>query len=152
MLSFRKCQEKDKVFVYSLTKKNMFDYFNKFLPEGWSDEKFWNGFDIERIIILESGENFAGFLDLESKADFLYVHNLQIDSQYAGNSFFLKKLVEEEAIKRKLNKIKGKVFIENKRALKYFQYCGYSIKEDKKLETESSIWVEKVLDKTFNNF
>jgi len=152
MLTLRKAQEKDGPFVYSLTKKNMFDYFDKFLPEGWSDEKFWKGFDMARIIILESGENLAGFLDLESKADFLYVHHLQIDSPYTGNGFFLKNLVEEEAIKRKLNKIKGKVFTENSRALKFFQYCGYSIKEDRELETESSVWVEKVLDKTFNNF
>jgi len=73
MLTYRDCQEKDKDFVYILTKTNMFDYFEKFLPEGWNDEKFWRGFDQERILILEQGNKRIGFLDSEKKEEgFIY--------------------------------------------------------------------------------
>ena len=61
MLDFRKGLENDRIFVYNLTKKNMYNYFNKFLPEGWSDEKFWEGFNIERILILEEESKQIGF-------------------------------------------------------------------------------------------
>lgn len=144
MLTLRKAQEKDGPFVYNLTKENMFDYFNKFLPEKWSDKKFWKNLNLDRILILESGIVPVGFLDLDVKEDFLYVHNIQVDAQYRGNGILLKKIVEQEAIKRKLNKIKGKVFTENSRALKLFQYLGYSIIEDSALNLESSVWAEKI--------
>ena len=143
MLTYRKGKNFDRSFVYNILKENMQEYFDNFLPEGWSDKKFSEGFDPDRIRIFQDEGRRVGFIDVEAKGESLYVHNIQTEGLYAANGIFLKKIVENEAKKRGLSKIIGKVFSENKKAINFFKVCEYSIRKDSKLEKESSFWVEK---------
>jgi len=47
MIKYRRANAKDGLFIYNLLKENMHSYFQDFLPEGWDDNKFWEGFNPE---------------------------------------------------------------------------------------------------------
>jgi len=145
MIKYRRANAKDGLFIYNLLKENMHSYFQDFLPEGWDDNKFWEGFNPERILIFERMGKRMGFLDCERRKEGLYVHNLQIDRNFKINGFLLKNSIEKEAIKKGLPKIFGKVFTENWKARSLFKAWGYSIRKDSVLEEENSIWMEKKL-------
>ena len=148
MLTKRPCLPEDRGFVYGLMKDNMADYFRRNTREGWSYEKFNRGFESSRITIFEIDGVPIGFYDIEEICDgapYMYVRNVQVDKKKRGHGLRLIQLLDEEARKRGLNIIRGKVFRENERALLLLQHLGCSV-ADEELEGENSVYVEKRLD------
>ncbi len=149
MLSLKKCSEQDKEFIYKTTKDSMAEFFNKYLPGGWSDEKFHSGFNKDKITIFEIDGLPIGFYDIEeicNKEPYLYVRNFQIIKDKRGYGITLVRLLEKEAKKRNLNKIRGKVFVNNERALEFFKHMGYNVIKNPELyQKEASVYLEKIL-------
>jgi len=65
-LKLRSCKIEDQGFIYELMRNYLGKYFNS-IPEGWSRQKFREGFFIERITIIEHNEMPIGFFDQEVK-------------------------------------------------------------------------------------
>ena len=146
MLTTRQCSEADREFVHAVMKRNMAHYFDKYLPEKWSDEKFHNGFNPSQITILETDGLPIGFYDVEEVNEYLYVHNLQVIKKHRGQGITLNRLIDEEAKSRGLTIIRGKVFRDNERAICFFKLKGYSVIENIELsKSENSVYVEKKL-------
>ncbi|MFH0836625.1 MAG: hypothetical protein V1870_00690 [Candidatus Aenigmatarchaeota archaeon] len=148
MLSRRSCSDEDREFVYSIMKENMEGYFNRNTPEKWSDDKFHKGFDPDRIKILEIDGCSIGFYDVEdvyANESFLYIHNVQIKKGKRGVGADINRMLDEEAKTRNLTVIRGKVFCDNIRSIRFCEYMGYLVVSDSSLEEENSIWIEKRL-------
>ncbi len=150
MLTKRLCVNEDREFVYELLKENLGEYFDRNTVEGWSDEKFNQGFDFSRIKILEIDNRPIGFYDVEQingEEPYLYVHNVQIIKNERGHAFMLNKLIDDEARDKDLKFIKAKVFKDNFRALKLFELFDYSILNNQNLESlENSVYIKKELN------
>ena len=126
----------------------MADYFNRNTKEGWNDEKFHERFNPNSITVLEIDGSPIGFYDVEQvsgEKQYIYVRNIQITEGKRGYIFNLNRLINEEAKSRKINLIRGKVFRDNKRAIRLFELSGYSVIEVQKLDAENSVYIQKEL-------
>lgn len=142
MYSFRPAAESDRKVVYSLMERNMADYFQRFTPEGWSREKFDTGFKPERITICEEDGKVVGFYDADFGKEALYVRNVQVERGFRPISSVFVQRIEEEARKRGLKSVKGKVFKSNP-AVRLFKRFGYEVTGE--IESEHTYWMRKVL-------
>jgi hypothetical protein len=146
MLNPRPCTSDDGNFVYQLMKEHMKEYFDRNTAEKWSDDKFWGGFKPERITILEKRGLAVGFNDLEAvygKENYLYLHNVHVQSSSRGDIFTIDRMLNEEALKRGLHLIRGKIFKDNTRTIELEIALGAYVVLDPELEKENSVWIEK---------
>ena len=143
-LILRPCSFTDQGFIYELMRNHMEDMFNRNTPEDWSRAKFRQGFNPDRIVILEHEGMSIGFLDYEKRRDELYLHCIQLSGDYQtgiGNSLLL--WIEQEARKQGAKAIIGKVFLDNERIIKWLNPLGFNIFSE--IPEENSYWIRKEL-------
>ncbi len=146
MLTMRPASEADRSFVYDLFKANMKSYFDRHLPEKWSDEKFHRGYNPSRTTILEAKGKPVGFVDVEPRPEFLYVyvHNVQLHPTHHGGNFRqIASLLEDIARKYQCPALRGKVFRDNTHARGLLAHLGYEDIQD--ITAEFSVGMEKRL-------
>jgi RimJ/RimL family protein N-acetyltransferase len=130
-LSLRPCTLEDAIFTYELMKSQMEHYFDS-IPEGWSEEKYWQGFKPAHITILEHGNNAVGFFDYEICNNELYFHNLQLIPVYQGKGIgrdvvsYVKKIAHD----KNLHRVIGKVFKTNTKSYNLLQRSGFTVQKD----------------------
>ena len=119
-IELRPSQYYDIGFVYELMHHHFRELFDKFLPEKWSREKFKQGFNSDRITIVENLGMPIGFFDLELKGEEAYGRNLHISDDYEGRhiGIALVSYIERKCLDLGAKSIKGKVFSENKTSLR----------------------------------
>jgi GNAT superfamily N-acetyltransferase len=141
----RPCQSEDIGFVYELMYHNMGDFFNKYAKEGWSRQKFKQGFTPERITLFEHEEMPVGFLDVELNERVAYWHNIQLSEDYRRRNIGLRLVdfLEEKAFREGVSRIKGKVFKENRFLNVLTRRMSYDIIQE--IPEENSVLVEKHL-------
>tara|TARA_Y100000310_G_scaffold97848_1_gene95517 strand:- start:388 stop:837 length:450 start_codon:yes stop_codon:yes gene_type:complete len=137
--SIRKCRKEDYRFVYELTKKNMYSLYVKHWGK-WNSKVFRDNFDVKKIKIVEFDGRKIGFYSFEIRKNSSHINDLQIaySMQGKGLGSFLIHLMEKETKKRKIGKIRLRVFVDNK-AKKLYMKLGYKIVIDE----DSSVVLEK---------
>ena len=130
-LSIRRCKEEDACFVHDLMKNQMKEYFES-ISEGWSEERYWRGYAPERITIIEHEKKPVGFFDYEIRNDELYMHNLQLISEYhrKGIGREVISYVKKIACNANIHQIIGKVFKTNKESCNLSKRAGCTIQKD----------------------
>ncbi len=147
-LIVRPCQIEDIGFVYELMHHNMAGFFNRYTKEGWSRQKFKDGFIPARITIFEHGGMPVGFFDFEVNGDEAYHRNHHLSKDYwaRGMGMELVKYVEDLSFNKGACRIKGKIFKANSKFLHILlSKLNYSICED--IPEEHSFIVKKTLEK-----
>ncbi len=140
-IKLRSCTPSDTVFVYELMHHHLENYFSQ-IPEGWSRTKFKEKYNPQRITVLEHEDMSIGFYDFEPMSNYLYLHNLQLSSDYQHKGigtaviFNSQRTAQEEGI----SCLKGKVFKDNHQALHWLSNCGFELKSE--IPEEKSWWVE----------
>ena len=132
-------------FVYELMRRHMEERFQQ-IPEGWSRKKFKQGYDPDRITIIQHEDMPIGFFDAEHIQDKLYVHNLHISDDYKGKGIgrAIIQKIEKKAIENNIPKIKAKIFVENERFLRFLLHkMQYKVVQE--LPDENSYLIEKGL-------
>jgi|SRR3990172_8748018 len=143
MYSFRPAVQSDGEFLYAMMEKNMADYFQRFTTEGWSRERFDEGFKPERITVCEDGKNIVAFYDIDSMgADTVYLRNIQVERGTKPVGSLLLERIEQAAREAGKKSIRAKVFKSNP-AFRLAQRHGFEILAD--IDEECSYWIEKVI-------
>lgn len=130
-ISLRPCKLEDALFTYNLMKSQMAHYFES-IPEGWSEEKYWQGFNPVRITILEHKGQAVGFFDYEVLNDELYLHNIQLTPEYQGKGIGREVVsyVKKIARNKNLTRITGKVFKTNIKSCNLLHRSGFAVQKD----------------------
>jgi RimJ/RimL family protein N-acetyltransferase len=143
-LRLRPCSLTDQGFVYELMRHHLEDFFDRNTVEGWSRTKFRQGFDPERIVIVEHDGMPVGFFDYEIIGEEVYWHNVQLSGDYQiGIGGRIANLIESEAKNRGAREIFGKVFSDNERVIKWVRRLGFEISRE--IPEENSYVVRKEL-------
>ena len=144
-LHFRPCSLTDQGFVYELMRHHLEDFFNRNTMEGWSRAKFRQGFDPERIVIIEHDGMPVGFFDYEVTGYEAYWHNIQLSRDYQGRDIGIKiaHLIEKGAREDGARSIKGKVFRDYGKMVNWVGRLGFKIVRE--IPEENSYVVRKEL-------
>lgn len=140
--NYRQCESEDRLFVYQTMRANLEEYFRRFSPEGWSDNKFFSGFNKERIKIIQTEDLRVGFWDLEIN-QIAICHNLHLIREYRGKGLRILKFLEDYAKLMGAEEISGKCFTTNQIQDILLKRLGYHIKRE--IPSEFSIEVAKRL-------
>jgi ribosomal protein S18 acetylase RimI-like enzyme len=147
-LALRQSDIRDIGFVYELMRNHFEEWFNK-TSEGWSRKKFKEGYNPDRVIIIEHEDMPIGFFDLEIREGYAYAHNLHISGDYQryGIGPKIMSFMEDEARNNSAYYIVGKVFSENVKFLRFLTgRLGYRI--ERELPEENSVFIRKDLEVT----
>ncbi len=133
--------DSDFTFILNLLKENMLASFEKHWGE-WNESSFEKTHRKENIRIIEYENSSIGYIDFKFKIDCGYVNDIQLQEKFRGKGLgtYIMKMLEQETLNKKVNRICLKVFKDNK-VVKLYERLGYkSIFED-----ESSMIMEKKL-------
>ena len=127
----RKCEDTDYDFVFELLKENMYDAFIRHWGS-WNSQSFEDGFDKNKIMIIEYEGKRVAFFDLKCGRDAAYINNVQVSTKLRGKGLgtFLIGLMEKMAKEHNLTRIRLKVFNDNV-AKGLYERLGYKpVKDD----------------------
>lgn len=130
-LSIKTFSDNDYNFVYSITKRNIKKYADKYWG-GWNAKKFKEDFNPTSTKIILHNNRRIGLYQLEFLEKSAYIRNIQISNKYRNKglgNFFMKKM-EEETTNNNYNKIQLQVFKENP-AINLYKRLDYKIIKDK---------------------
>jgi ribosomal protein S18 acetylase RimI-like enzyme len=144
-LHLKPCSLADQGFIYELMRHHLEDSFNRNTEEGWSRTKFRQGFDPERIVVVEHDGMPVGFFDYELTGNEAYWRNIQLSGDYQGRNIGVKiaHLIEEGAREDGARSIKGKVFRDNRGIVNWVERLGFKIVRE--VPGENSYVVRKEL-------
>ena len=103
-LTTRQCKISDYSFIYSLTRRCLFKFINKYSK--WDKKFFDNKFQkrYKNIVILLVGKRRIGYYEISEKKDFLYINDILLTGSYRNKgigSYLLRKF-KDETKKKKL--------------------------------------------------
>jgi ribosomal protein S18 acetylase RimI-like enzyme len=134
-------EDKDYDFIFNLLMDNMLASFKKHWGE-WNESSFKKTHLKEKIRIIAYENVSIGYIDFKFKHDCGYINDIQLSKKFCGMGIgtYLMKLLEQETINHGLNKIRLKVFKDN-RAVNLYIRLGYKsiIEDDTSLIMEKSL-------------
>ena len=121
-LALRPANMQDIGFCYELMRNSLESDFNLYTSEGWSREKFKQGYRPERITILEHEGMPVGFYDLEVTPEYAYIHNVHISGDYQEKiGLFAITNPIREAKKQGVPYIKAKTFMDKEKLVRVLE-------------------------------
>jgi len=144
-LNLRRADYRDIGFTYELMHCCLGSYFRRNTQEGWSRQKFREGYCPERIIIIEHEGMPIGFIDVEYRENEAFFHNFELAEDYR-KGFLGIKLAKHFLERARLNgaeRASAKVFTNN-RCLILFRRLGFEITN--MIEEENTFVISKVLE------
>lgn len=121
----RPAMDSDFTFILNLLKENMLKSFEKHWGE-WNESSFEKTHRKENIRIIEYNKVNVGYIDFKFKTDCGYINDIQLQEKFRGKGLgtSIMKMLEQETLNKKLNRICLKVFKDNK-AVKLYERLGY---------------------------
>ena len=138
-LTIRNCTWQDYRYCYTLTKKNMFHYFEKYCG-GWKPNGFRDNFNPRHTKMIIKNQRRIGYYVVKIKKSVHYIDNIQISASMRGKGLgaYILNIIEKQTLRSKNHRIQLTVFKDNP-ARRLYERLGYKIIRDK----GSSILMQK---------